>query len=146
MKFYLKIDPDAEESVSVVCGRVSETVKRIEALCGEAEAFDGVLYGVDGDEVVPLELSEVICFFTKNNKVYAFVGTREYAVRYRIKQIMECVDDRFVKINQGCIANVRQIQKFVVSFGGALKVVFKNGYTDYVSRRETANLKRRLGL
>lgn len=145
MKFFLNIDPSAEPTVTVTCPKVTATVKKIEEICAEAE-IDSVLYGIDNDEVIPLTLEQVTCFFTKNNKVYAFVGDKEYLVKQRIKQIMELVDSSFIKINQGCVAKVNQIQKFSVSFGGALKVVFKNGYTDYVSRRETANIKRRFGL
>lgn len=146
MKFFLKIVPEEEPSVTVVCDRVNATVKKIEELCKEDERADNLLYGIDGDDVVPLALSQITCFFTKDNKVYALVGDKEYAVKLRIKQIMEMVDDTFIKINQGCVANVGEIKKFSVSFGGALKVVFKNGYTDYVARRETKNIKRRLGL
>ncbi len=146
MKFFLKITSDEEPSVTVVCDRANATVKRIEELCKEDEAAGGLLYGFKGDEIVPLVLPQITCFFTKDNKVYAYVDDKEYAVKLRIKQIVDMVDDTFIKINQGCVANVNQIKKFAVSFGGALKVVFKNGYTDYVSRRETKNVKRRLGL
>jgi len=144
MKFFLKIDANQEPSVTVVCDRVSAAVKKIEELCKEADGE--ILYGYDGDEVIELELSSVACFFTKNNKVYAYVGDREYAVKLRIKQILDLVDDSFIKITHGCVANVGKIKKFTVSFGGALKIVFENGYTDYVSRRETKNVKRRFGL
>jgi len=37
------------------------------------------------------------------------------------------------------------IKKFDVSFGGALTVIFKNGYTDYVSRRQMKIVKERIG-
>ena len=52
----------------------------------------------------------------------------------------------FIKINQSCIANIRQIQRFDTSFSGTLRVIFKNGYTDYVSRRQLKAVKERLGL
>ena len=146
MKFFLKIDPNAEPSVTVVCNRVNAMVRKIEDFCKEAEVDESVLFGYLDEEVVPLDLGEVVCFFTKDNKVYALIGDKEYAVKLRIKQVMEIVDDSFIKINQGCVANVRKIAKFAVSFGGALKVVFVNGYSDYVARRETKNIKRRLGL
>lgn len=56
------------------------------------------------------------------------------------------VDDSFVKLNQGCIANVHCIQKFAATFGGSLRVLFVNGYSDYVSHLELKNVKRRFGL
>lgn len=145
MKFFLKLDENAEPSVTVVCGRVTSTVKQIQELCAN-DSQDKMLYGYDGDEIVPLTEVDITCFYTKLNKVFARVGDKEYFVKYRIKDLEENLGDIFIKINQGCLANVNQIKKFVVSIGGALKVEFKNGYTDYVSRRETVNIKRRFGL
>ncbi|MBE5754430.1 MAG: LytTR family transcriptional regulator [Clostridiales bacterium] len=144
MKFFLKISQDEEPSVTVVCNKITNTVSKIESICKENQ--DEILYGYDGDEIVPLNLCEVICFFTKDNKVCAYVGDKEYSTKLRIKQVLDMVDNSFIKINQGCVASVSNIEKFAVSFGGALKVVFKNGYSDYVSRRETSNIKRRFGL
>ncbi len=146
MKFFLKIEKDAEPSVTVVCDKVTSTVKKIEELCLENETGEDIVYGYDGDEVVLLNLTEVACFFTKDKRVCASLLDKEYTVKYRIKELESILDHSFIKINQGCVANVNQIKKFAVSIGGSLKVIFKNGFVDYVSRRETINVKRRFGL
>ena len=52
----------------------------------------------------------------------------------------------FVKLNQSCIVNIKKIECFDASLGGALKVTLKNGYRDYVSRRQLKAVKERLGL
>ena len=146
MKFILKIDKEQEPSVTLVCGKVTRLVEKIEALCNE-ESVDGeLLYGYLNDEIMPLELAEVACFFTREGKVFARMDGKEYATKLRIKEIVEIVDDSFVKINQGCVANVKRIKKFTASIGGALRVVFEDGYSDYVSRRELPYVKRRFGL
>lgn len=146
MKFYLTLDDKAEPSVTVVCSKVTATVKRIEELCKEFDTESELLYAYADGEILPLELADVTCFFTKDNKVFVSVDDKEYATKLRIKQVVELVDDSFIKINQGCVAKVSQIQRFTVTFGGAMNVVFKNGYSDYVSRRELSNIKRRFGL
>ncbi len=146
MKFYLVIDDEREASVTVVCDKVTATVKKIEELCKDFDEQTELLYGYSENEIVPLELFRIACFFTKDGKVFASIEEKEYATKLRIKQVLELVDDSFIKINQGCVVNVNQIQKFTASFGGALKVVLKNGYSDYVARRELSNIKRRFGL
>lgn len=145
MKFYLVVDEEKEPSVTVVCKRVNSTVAQIEKLCQEMDD-DKLLYGYQDDEIIPLELSNVTCFYTRDNKVYASVGKENYLTKLRIKQVLEIVDHSFIKINQGCVANVGQIKKFSASLGGALKVEFQNGFSDYVARREVKNVKRRFGL
>ena len=44
------------------------------------------------------------------------------------------------------IANLKKVEKFSAAFSGALQVNFKNGYVDYVSRRNLKNVKERLGI
>ena len=146
MKFFLIIDKNKEPSVTVVCDKVTRAVSQIEALCKEEGTDGALLYGYDGEEIFPLELPKITCFFTRENKVFARVAGKEYVTKLRIKDILELVDDGFIKINQGCVANVNCIQKFTASFGGALRVIFKDGYSDYVSRREVQSVKRRFGL
>jgi DNA-binding LytR/AlgR family response regulator len=67
-------------------------------------------------------------------------------VKLRLYQLEERLDKCFIKINQSCIANVRQISKVEATFSGALSVVFKNGYRDYISRRNLKKVKERLGV
>lgn len=146
MKFFLILDKEKEPSVTVVCDKVTPMVEKMQALCLEYDENEAIIYGYADEEIIPLPLADVACFFTKESKVFAVIGDREYAVKLRVKQVEELVDDSFIKINQGCIINVNQVEKFAVSFGGALKVVLKNGRFDYVSRREVKNIKRRFGL
>ena len=146
MKFFLKLKTDQEPSVTVVCDKVTGLVKRIEQLCAEACSEAEPLYGFDGEEILPLQLSEVSCFFTRAGKVYARVEGEEYATKLRMKEVLLMVDDSFVKINQGCVVAVKYIKKFRASLGGALRVVLHDGYTDDVARRELSQVKRRMGL
>ena len=146
MKFFLVLDKEKEPSVTVVCDKMTRFVEKIETLCREYDENEEIVYGYAEEEIFPLSLSDVDCFFTKESRVFAAVGEKEYATKLRIKQIEGLVDDRFIKINQGCIVNVGRVEKFAVSFGGALKIVLKNGRFDYVARREVKNIKRRFGL
>ena len=56
------------------------------------------------------------------------------------------IDDTFIYINQGCLANINLIDRFDASIGGTLLIIFKSGYKDYVSRRQLKKIKERLGI
>lgn len=146
MKFFLVVDENKEPSVVVTCKKVTPVVSKIQELCKQFDCDENLLYGFSNGEIVPLDISQVDCFYTRNNKIYAQVGSEEYLTKLRIKQVLEMVDDSFIKINQGCVVNSCSIKNFAVSFGCSLKVVLKNGFSDYVSRREITNIKRRFGL
>ncbi len=91
--------------------------------------------------------SEIYCFTVEDGKVYAISESEKYQIKdrlYKIEEMLEGCD--FVKLNQSCVANIKMIESFDASIGGALMVTLKNGYRDYVSRRQIKSVKERLGL
>jgi DNA-binding LytR/AlgR family response regulator len=58
----------------------------------------------------------------------------------------ELLPECFIKINKSSLANQNRIERFTGMYTGAVDVVFKSGYTEYVSRRCFADIKRRLNV
>jgi len=143
MKFRLIIDKNREEEVIVYSHNVTKLTDEIERIV-ENDAKE--LIGYIEREAYKLNLSEVCCFVAEDNNVYAVTEKSRLRIKFRLYQIEEILGDDFIKINQSCIVNIREIRKFDSSFGGVLKVVLKNGYSDYVSRRNIKNVKERLGV
>jgi DNA-binding LytR/AlgR family response regulator len=82
----------------------------------------------------------------ENNKLIAITEKGNFQIKERLYRIEEIVYDGFIKINQSTLVKRIDIERFEVSVGGALMVVLKNGYKDYVSRRQLKKVKERLGL
>ncbi len=143
MKCRVVIDKKREEEVIIYAHERNETVESIERLISETQ-FE--LVGYSGKSAVRFELDEVCCFTVEDNKVFAMTENEKLQLKLRLYQIAETTDKRFIKINQSCIANIRMIKRFDSSISGTLRVTFKNGYTDYVSRRQLKTVKERLGL
>jgi len=143
MKYRTIIDETHEEEVIIYAHKRTELVESIESLVSESTAE---LLGYDGSNAVILNLSEIIYFTVEDNKVYAVSEKGKYRLKQRLYVVEEIVDRNFVKINQSCIANIRKIVRFDSSFSGSLSVIFKNGYRDYVSRRQLKKVKERIGL
>lgn len=70
----------------------------------------------------------------------------EFLVKERLYKIEEMVSETFIRINKGCLINIGKIQRFETRLGCSIKVVMKNNFTEYVSRRELKEVKRRLGM
>ena len=143
MKCSIIIDESREEEVIVYAHSRNRLVEDIEDLVlqGHTELIG---YGADG-AIKKLSPSEVLCFATEGGRLYAHCEREKFEVRERIYMLEEMLGADFVKINQSCIANIKSIDRFKVSLGGALVVVFKNGYKDYVSRRQIKAVKERIG-
>ena len=143
MKCYTYIEENEEERVLIYAHDRTRLVEDIESLVLGSEID---LTGSYDSEIIKIDINDVICFISENNKVYALIGDKKYQIRYRLYQIEELNLNMFIKINQSCLANKTKIKRFETTIGGALKVVFKNGYIDFISRRELKNVKNRMGL
>ena len=142
MKCKVFIDKNHEEEVIIYSHRRNALVEQLERLVNAQEVE---LIGYKEQEAVRLDLPDVFCFICENNKVYAITEKEKYKIKLRLYQLEERLPQNFVKLNQSCIGNISNIQRFKASFGGSLSVEFKNGYCDYVSRRQLKIVKERFG-
>lgn len=142
MKFRIFIDKEHEEEILIYAHEKTKLIKNIEQLVYDA-AFD--LIGYKDREAVRLNTNDVFCFMVEDNKIYALTENEKLQLKYRLYQLEEKLSENFVKINQSCIANISKIDRFDALFTGTLVVKFKNGHTDYVSRRQLKNVKERFG-
>jgi len=143
MKCYTYINDNEEEKVLIYAHDRTRLVEDIESLVLSSEVD---LTGNCDSEIIKIDINDVACFISDNNKVYALIGDKKYQIKYRLYQIEELNLNIFIKINQSCLANKTKIKRFETTIGGTLKVVFKNGYIDFISRRELKNVKKRMGL
>ena len=143
MKFRLIIDENCDEEVVVYAKKESALTKELEALVKNSTAE---ILCYSGKNIIKLSPSEVYAFAVEDGKVFAHTANEKLLVQKRLYRIEEIAGERFVKINQSCIVNVALIERFEPTFGGSLMVVMKNGYRDYVSRRQMKAVKERIGL
>ena len=143
MKCTLIITDEHEEEVVIYTRERTKLTDDIEALViGSVPE----LIGYKENQTVKLSSDSVYCFTVEDNKVYALTDSEKLQIKLRLYQLEEILSDTFVKINQSCIANIRKIERFDTSVSGTLLIKFKNGYKDYVSRRQMKAVKERFGL
>lgn len=143
LKCEIIIDPDCEEKVLIYVKEKSSLAEEIKKL---AEQNPTELFGYRDSEISKLELADINCISVINNKVYAICDKERYLLKERLYSLEEKLPENFVKINQSCLANIRKMERFDTSISGTLKIRFKNGYTDYVSRRQLKTIKERIGI
>ncbi len=143
MKLKITIDKTREEEILIFAHERTRLIDDIESFINNRI---NELIGYSAGEARMLNLSQISCFTVENNKVYAVTDKDKLQIKMRLYQLEEMLDESFIKINQSCIANINEIKRFDSSISGTLKVIFKNGYCDYVSRRNIKSVKERLGV
>ena len=121
MKFRLIIDKSRDEEVIVYAHEKKKLIDEIEKLVCENN-FE--LTGFIDREAIKLNLAEVYCFISENNKVFAVCEKEKFLIKYRLYQLEEKLPENFVKINQSCIADIKKIKKFDASFEPEVLLIF----------------------
>lgn len=146
MIFKLQIDKNCEEEITATVHKRTPLIDEIEKLVLQENITDKIP-GYDQDEITMLDISQVECFYVEADKTYAsYIDGKPYLIKKRLYELENILPADFERINKSAIANWKRISKFKVQLSGAVDVVFKNGYTDFISRRCFAELKRRYGL
>lgn len=143
MKCTTIIDKTREEEVIIYAKEQTEFVEKIEAFV-KSNSLD--LTGYLNDSIIKLNITEIYCFAIEGGKIFAYTSDKRLLIKRRLYEIENMLDKSFVKINQSCIVSVSKIERFSASIAGSLLVVLKNGYKDYVSRRQLKFVKERLGI
>ncbi len=142
MKFTFIESKDKEEIIAYSKEK-SNLISKIESLCSED---NNKIIAYSNHIIKELNPIEIECFYTENEKVYALYQGKTYQIKKRLYELNKQLNNTFIYINQSCLANIDYIDHFDASIGGALMLVFKSGYKDYVSRRQIKNVKERLGI
>ena len=142
MKCTTVIDKSREEEVIIYLHGERDIERRIRELL-ESESTELVGYG-DG-VVVKLRAEDIYSVSVEDGSAIADTVKGRLKLRQRLYVLEELLGSSFIKINQSCLVRIDAIERFDVSFGGALMVIMKNGRKDYVSRRQVKTVKERIG-
>lgn len=143
MKYTIFYDKNREEEAIIHAHEPSELTSRLEALLRDS---DEVITCYGECEILRLSPTSVACFAVEDGTVVAVTEKGKFKTRLRLYQLRERLSDDFLLINQSCIVNINQIERFETSIGGALTVRMRCGYCDYVSRRQLKAVRERLGI
>ncbi len=143
MKFRLNIDRDKEEEIVATVHERSVLTDKIETLVMQYTGADKITAYTEDDTVL-LPFARIECIVTIDGKTCAIDTTgARLRLKQRLYEVEEMVPSYFIRINKSALANERRIERFAATYSGGVNAVFRCGYTEYVSRRCFAEIKRR---
>jgi DNA-binding LytR/AlgR family response regulator len=146
MQIEVKIDASCKEpKVIVVADKMTDEINAL--LKKLSEEAPQILAGFREGSVTILEQADIIRIYAAAGKVYAAAGSGEYSLRLRLYELEERLNkDRFVRISNSEIINLKKVKGFDLSFSGTICVTLSNETVTYVSRRYVAKIKQVLGI
>ncbi len=146
MEIEIKLDGAYKRpKVIVLTHQMSEEVHEIVKRLSREEPQ--LLVGIRDDRLEVLEEESILRVYGQKGKVFAVTGAGEYALRLRLYELEERLDQRrFVRISNSEIINLKQVKSFDLSLTGSICVALSNGEVAYVSRRYMQKIKQILGL
>ena len=142
MKLRLIIDKEKEEEVVVTVRERYPLIDEIEALISK---HTDRIPGYADDDIKMLSVSQIECVTVLDGKIYAIDSKNQrYRLKQRLYELEKQLPSSFIRINKSTLANKSALDRFTVTIAGSVDAVFKCGYTEYVSRRCFAQIKRRL--
>lgn len=97
------------------------------------------------NSVVMLPQRQIIRLYIDNRKVMLQTVQRVYEVKKSLRELEELLDpDRFIRISQSEILNIRKVKSFDFSAVGTIGVELENGESTWVARRRVRDVKRAL--
>ena len=143
MKFKLFINKEKEEEIVATVHKRTKLIDEIETLVLN-EGTANEIVGYDDDGIVILKLESIEAFYIENSKTYAVcTDKKKYRIKSPLYELEKILPSNFEKLNKSNIANMKHIVRFKTLLNGAVDAEFKSGFTDYISRRCFADLKRR---
>ena len=141
MKFRLIIDTEKEEEIVATVHRRTALIDEMEALLSQ---YTDRIAGYTEDDIKMLSVSDIECITVLDGKTYAIDSqNRRYRLKQRLYELEQQLPSSFIRINKSALANEARLDRFKVTYAGSVDAVFKCGYTEYVSRRCFAQIKRR---
>ena len=143
MKFKLIINKEKDEEVVATVHSRSALTDGIEALVMKYAGNDRIPAYAE-DDMKMLSFSDIECVTVLDGKTYAIDSkNRCYRIKQRLYELEAQLPSSFIRINKSTLANENCLDRFTVTYSGSVDAVFKCGYTEYVSRRCFAQIKRR---
>lgn len=146
MQIEIKIDPLYEEPKVVVL--TASMTEEVHSLVGKlSEKSPSVISGSRDGMITVLEENDLIKVYAGNGKVFAVTDHGEYSIKLRLYEIEKrLAPQRFVRISNSEIVNLKKVKNFDLSFTGTICVELINNTVTYVSRRYVSKIKKILGI
>ncbi|MFR2534221.1 MAG: LytTR family DNA-binding domain-containing protein [Clostridia bacterium] len=117
----------------------NEYTERLENYIQEFEQENTQILVQQGNTYLPILKKDIIVCYSEKKVNYCRTNANQYKIRSKLYEI-EKMDKNFIRISKSCIANIKHIQCFDLSYTGRIIVKFDDNTQEYVARRRVRDI------
>lgn len=145
MKITINIDKTLKEDTGAF--ELKEMRPEISKVITHLQNIDFKLLGIKDEKKYQLDFDKIVSIYASNKKVYTSMDDKsEFRISYNLTVVLEKLGVNFLRISNSEIVNADKISHFEITFGGKIKIYFKNGSFTYSSRGYLKEIKEYFGL
>jgi len=129
------VDGLAEDEVLIRCGRVDDTIQKIQQYIMERSSSNLEMTFYKDNQEFYFPLINVLFFETEGDRIYAHTGNDNYRIKHKLYELDEVLPRHFVRASKSTIINTLQVYSISRNITSSSLVEFKNSHKHiYVSR------------
>ncbi len=146
MKIRIELISDIEEDEVVIrCGRVDDTVQKIQQYILEQTSKTSQITFYKQNQEFYIPLNEVLFFETEAEHIYAHTASDSYLIKFRLYELEQILPRSFVRAAKSTIVNIMQVYSITRNLTASSLIRFNNSHKQvYVSRYYYQELRQRL--
>jgi len=137
------ISKNEEESAVINAAELTDSIKTAISLLENGEA---AIVGYKDGEKCSLSVSRIYYIESVDDKSFVYTKNDCYEVRYKLYELEDTLDRRFLRVSKSMICNIRKIRSVKAAENARMKATLLNDETIMISRNYVKDLKKRLGL
>ena len=146
MKVHIDIDPKHREtSITIHANDWSPELEKLVQQLQHQEDKVRRIVGTKDEQSILIEPEQIDYIFAENRKVYAKLPRETIELKLKLFEVeLLLKSHQFVRFSKSVVGNMNQIERFELAFNGNLRVHFKSGNKEYVSRTYVQEVKKQL--
>lgn len=147
MKVRIDINREYEDTSVTIHAKqwTPELEKLVQQLQTHSEDKIRRMIGTKDEQSIILDPEQIDFVFAEQRKTYARLPHETIELKMKLfeaESMLKAHD--FVRFSKSVVGNVNQIERFELAFNGNLRVHFKSGNKEYVSRKYVHEVKNKL--
>jgi len=146
IKLKTEISEDIKDTEIII--KTNKLTDEIQSVIDILQNFDTYLNNIiatQNNDIFIIDVEDIICLYSENKNNYCRTINGTYKIKYTLYELENKLSPKnFIRISNSCIANFKQVEFFNNEIVGTIKVKYKDGNVDYVSRRRINHVMKAL--